>query len=42
MTDIIYATKQKCEEEGGKDNSEICTAIRSLNSSRKYANINYF
>jgi hypothetical protein len=42
-TDIVYAAKQKCEEEGGEDKSEICTAVRSLNSSQIQVNItSYF
>jgi hypothetical protein len=41
--DIVYATKQKCDEEEGEDKSEICTAMRSLNSSQIQANMtNYF
>jgi hypothetical protein len=31
-TDTVYVTKQKCDEEGGEDKSEIRTAVRSLNS----------
>jgi hypothetical protein len=31
-TDKFYAMKQKCAEEGGKDKSEICPALRNLNS----------
>jgi hypothetical protein len=43
-TDTVNATvKQKCEEEVGEDENEICTAMRSLNSSQKQATIkNYF
>jgi hypothetical protein len=41
--DIVYAAKQKHEEEGGEDKSEIFTAMSSLNSSQIQANItNYF
>jgi hypothetical protein len=32
-TDIVCATKQKHEEEGGEDKSEIHTAVRSLKQS---------
>jgi hypothetical protein len=38
-TDTVYAAKQKCEEEGGEDKSEIRTAVRSLNSSQILSNI---
>jgi hypothetical protein len=31
--------KQKCDEEGGEDKSEIRTAVRSL---KQFTNINYF
>jgi hypothetical protein len=42
-TDIVYAVEQRCEEEGGEDKSKICTAVRSVNSSKIQANItNYF
>jgi hypothetical protein len=44
-TDIANAAEnQKCEEKGGEDEREICTAVmRSLNSSQKQAIImNYF
>jgi hypothetical protein len=51
--DIVYAAKQKYDEEGGEDNeirteggenkSEIRTALRSLDSSQIETNIpNYF
>jgi hypothetical protein len=33
-TDIVYAMKQKREEEGGEDKSGIHTVMRSLNSSQ--------
>jgi hypothetical protein len=33
-TDIFNAAaKQKCDQEGGNDESEICTVMNSLNSS---------
>jgi hypothetical protein len=44
QTDTVNApVKQKGEQEYGEDESEICTAIRSLNSWQKQAIItNYF
>lgn len=44
QTDIVNAAmKQKGEEDGGEDNSEICTAVRSQNNSQKQVIItNYF
>jgi hypothetical protein len=38
-TNNVYAAKQKREEEGGEDKSEIRIAARSLNNSQIQANI---
>jgi hypothetical protein len=39
---LVYAAKQKCEEEGEKDKSEIGTTLMSLNSAQIQVNITDF